>query len=82
MTTKTDIGKLKREIGDNVRILREASTSGVTELSQRAGIHRGYWYEVERGEVNVSLEALTSIAQALGVTVRDLLEPPKRKKAS
>ena len=48
-------------------------------LAERAGIHRTYVGDVERGERNVSLENIFAIAEALQVAPGDLLKPIARK---
>jgi len=68
----------RKTIGDNIRRIREASPLGVTELAEQANISRVYWYEVERGEVNVTIDNLSAIAKALKVSVRDLLTEPSK----
>jgi transcriptional regulator with XRE-family HTH domain len=74
----------RRVIGGNIKRLREESAKSVIDLASSAQIARGYWYEIESGLPNVTIEMLQQIANALSVTVRDLLEPakPKGRKAS
>lgn len=69
----------KQTIASNLQNCREKSGKSVAALAEEIGIARGYWYEIERGEVNVTIDMLERIASALGVTVRDLLEPRSRK---
>jgi transcriptional regulator with XRE-family HTH domain len=76
----------RRLIGANIRRLRETSGMPVTALAEGAGIKRGYWYEIESGLPNVTIDVLDRIAgelsKALGreVEARDLLtDPPKRR---
>jgi transcriptional regulator with XRE-family HTH domain len=45
------------------------------ELADVCGLHRTYVGSVERGERNVTLSSLETIAKALGVSVVDLLTP-------
>ena len=63
-------------IGHNIRRIREGQGFSVDQVLARTGLNiaRGYWYEIERGEVNVTIDQLTRIAEALGVTVRDFFE--------
>lgn len=70
----------KRIIGDNIRTLRMASRRSVIELTDSIGMARGYWYEIERGEVNVTIEVLQQVADLFKVTVRDLLTEPRKPK--
>jgi hypothetical protein len=43
------------------------------ESAHRARLHGRHWQKVEAGEVNVTLSTLSRIADALGVSVADLL---------
>ena len=43
------------------------------------GYHRTYWASVERGERNLSLQALERIAEKLGIEPVLLLESPDRR---
>jgi transcriptional regulator with XRE-family HTH domain len=42
-------------------------------LAELADLHPNYIGEVERGETNISLDALVRVAKALHVRVRDLV---------
>lgn len=58
--------------GKNVRKLR--SSLGITQegLALKAGLHRNYISDMERGTRNVSLRAINKVANALGVNEKDL----------
>ena len=45
------------------------------ELASAAGLHRTYVGAVERGERNVSMDAMWRLADCLGVSLRDLFPP-------
>lgn len=45
------------------------------DLASRSGLHRTYVGGVERGERNISLDAIWQLADALGVAGRDLVVP-------
>ncbi len=59
--------KLLREFGGNLR--KERARLGISqeELAHRAGLDRTYYGGVERGERNISLINIYSIAAALDV---------------
>ena len=59
-------GKRLRE----VRTLRGISQEKLAEL---AGLHRTYISSVERGERNISLVNIESLAKALDVTMAELM---------
>jgi len=45
------------------------------ELADRAGLHRTYIGDIERGKRNVSIINIFRLSLALNVTLRDLLKP-------
>ena len=44
------------------------------EAASRAGIHRTYFADVERGARNIGLKNVVAIARGLDVTVSDLMK--------
>lgn len=61
--------------GKNVRILRRLREISQESLAEQAGIYRSHITLIERGEINVSIDTMERIAHALGLEVRDLLDP-------
>ncbi len=64
----------------NVRGLRKSRGFSQEKLGEVCGLHRTYVGSVERGERNITLSSLEVLAQALGVTVPDLLAPRHKAK--
>jgi transcriptional regulator with XRE-family HTH domain len=62
-----------RTLAENIRRLRHKQSLSQEELADICGLHRTYVGSVERGERNVTLSSLEVLAQALGVSVVDLL---------
>jgi DNA-binding XRE family transcriptional regulator len=60
--------KARRLLGRNVRELREKHGWSQERLAEIADLHRNYIGNVERGEQNISIDNITTIARALGVT--------------
>lgn len=60
-------------VGLRVTELRGEKGWTQEELGHRAGLHRAYIGQVERGEKNIGLRNLEKIAKGLGVKVQDLL---------
>lgn len=60
--------------GCRVRMLRQKLRLSQEELAQRANIDRTYIGGVERGERNLSLLNIKRLADALGITAKDLLD--------
>lgn len=64
-----------QELGEAVHQLRLDRGYSQEVLADRAGLHRTYIGQVERGERNLSLGNLYGLADALAVPVADLLAP-------
>lgn len=65
-----------REIfGKNLRRARRLKEVTQEELALRADLSRTYVSEVERGARNISIDNMSLLAQALDVTLRDLVDP-------
>ena len=66
----TDINK---EVGFNIRRIREQRGLSQEKLAGLADLHRAYVGQIERGEKNIGLKNLEKIAKALKVNMKDLL---------
>ncbi len=74
------------DLGEVVRKRRLALNLSQEELAYRAGVHRTYLSDIERGARNITVTVLARIAEALEVRVSRLFrltediayEPPKR----
>jgi transcriptional regulator with XRE-family HTH domain len=76
--TTTDLARL----GARIRSLRTARGMPLTELAERASISKGYVSQLEGGSgANPTLDVLMRIAEALDVTIADLIHAPKAKPA-
>lgn len=64
---------LQGEFGRRLRRYRTAAGLSQEELAHRCGLHRTYVGSVERGERNVALLNIVSLATALGTDPADLL---------
>ena len=64
---------LQRALGRVVRVLRAEKGFSQESFSDFVGLHRTYIGAIERGERNVSLQNLTRIAEALGLSPSELL---------
>lgn len=76
--TESEAGDAQRAtrlaFGLRVRALRTALGISQEALAERAGVHRTYMSDVERGERNVGLDNVHAIAAALGVAPAKLFE--------
>ncbi len=64
---------INKEVGLNIRKLREQKGISQEKLAELAGLHRTYIGQIERNEKNIGLKNLGKIAKALKVNARDLL---------
>jgi len=62
----------RHAFGAQVRDLRAIQKLSQEQLADQSGLHRTYIGGVERGERNISLDAIWKIAEALGITPADL----------
>lgn len=63
---------VKLIFGERVRHLRKSIKLSQEALAEKAGLHRTYIGNVERGEKNISLENIEILSRALGVDIKDL----------
>ena len=63
----------RRAFGDRLRALRAERELSQEGLAHLAGLHRTYVGSVERGERNIGIDNLYALADALGVSPRDML---------
>lgn len=62
-----------KPFGTSVRVWRNRLGISQEELAARAGLHRTYICDVERGARNVTLRSIEKLAQALEISVPSLL---------
>ena len=62
----------RRALGRNLRSYREGVGSTQERLAEKADLSAKFLGEVERGTVNVSVDALARLAQALAIRIHDL----------
>lgn len=72
------VGNVKKQFGAAVRLRRNLLGISQEELAGRAGLHRTYISDVERGARNVSLESIHRLANALAVPVASLFPEPEQ----
>jgi len=58
----------RASLGQVMRAFRQRRDLSQEELGDRAGVHRTYVGQVERGERNPSFESLDRLLRALGVS--------------
>src|SRR3954464_6865017 len=71
---------IKRSFGAAIRFRRKGMGISQEELAGRAGLHRTYVADIERGARNLSLANIEKLAKALGTSIPALFteSPPSR----
>lgn len=64
---------IKKKFGQNLRAVRKSKGFSQEHLAYAAGIDRSYVGKIERGEVNLTIEKLYSLAQTIGCSPKDLV---------
>ncbi len=67
----------KKNLGVNVRRLREARGLSQQRLADLSGIPRPTWASLETGTANPTLAVLSKAADALNVSIEELIGPPR-----
>ena len=69
-----------KKLGWNIKMMRELSGMSRSELAPLIGMSYNNLGKIERGEIRIRLQTLEQIADALKVSVHDLMtfEPRKR----
>ena len=60
------------KFGEKVREERHRQRLSQEELAARAGVHRTYIGMIERAEKNITLENISKVAKALGLSISEL----------
>jgi len=63
---------IRKGLGKRIRTLRKLKALTQEELGEKAGLSYKFIGEIERGMVNLSLDSLVKIANALDVKAGDL----------
>jgi transcriptional regulator with XRE-family HTH domain len=62
-------------LGENVRTERVRQGLSQEELADKAGFHRTYIGMIERAERNITLRNLERLAEALDISITDVISP-------
>ncbi len=63
----------RKILGENLRTYRKQAKMSQEKLAEKAELHHNFIGNIERGEENVSVDALFRIARALNIQVSDLI---------
>jgi len=64
---------LRNIVGNNIKKYRKKMDISQEGLAERAGLHRTYIGGIERGERNITLDSLQTIATALNIAPVELI---------
>lgn len=67
------MSKLAVQVGANIRRIRKENGFSQEGLALKAKMDRSYVGRIERGEVNITLDALYSLSEAIGCNAKTLL---------
>lgn len=66
--------QIQARLGSNVRRLREAKGWSQEDYADRAGIHRTYVSDIERGRRNPTVTVVEKLAKPFAVSAGSLLD--------
>src|SRR6187399_2909621 len=69
--------EIPRNLGENVRKLRETRGLSQQQLAKLSGIPRPTWANIESGSANPTLSVLTRVASTLQVSIEELISAPR-----
>jgi len=66
--------KYRKVLGENIRSHRRKLGWSQIKLAEKSDLHHNYIGDIERGEENVSVDALMRIATAMKIGLSDLVK--------
>lgn len=69
-------------VGDTLATLRQAASLSLDALSRKAGVSKSMLSQIERGQANPTVAVVWRLANALGVSMGDLLGKPPAPSAA
>ena len=65
---------ISKKLGKNLKKIRTAKKMSQGDISRALGVHRAYISGIENGKRNPTLATIEKLANALGVSVDELLK--------
>lgn len=62
------------KLGENLKKIRIMKGITQTEIAKKLDVNRSFVSNIENGKTNPTLSTITNLAEALGVTVNELLK--------
>ena len=76
MSPKRNPIRIRQLLAQKMRFLRFTRGWSQELLAERAGLHRTHISQIERGQVNLSIDNLEKLAHAFDLPIPELLTPP------
>jgi len=70
---------IKQNLASNSRRLRESRNLSQQQIADLSGIPRPTWASLETGAANPTLSVLTKAANALGISIEELIAAPRNE---
>jgi transcriptional regulator with XRE-family HTH domain len=67
------VGKTTKEVAANIGKLRAAKRLTQSEVAEKGDINSNYFAQIERGEINLSVEMLEKVCKGLGAKSSEIL---------
>ena len=64
--------KILKDLGNKFKKARELANLKQTDVAEAAGLNANYYAQIERGEINLSVKKLQSIAKVLNIKSIDI----------
>jgi transcriptional regulator with XRE-family HTH domain len=74
-----EVEDLQRVLGMRIRELRVKKGFSQESFADHCGLHRTYQGGIERGERNLTIQTVLTVAKCLGITMSDLLTGIERE---
>ena len=68
------MAEINKQVGLKIRALREKKGWTQEQLAFEARLHRAYIGQIERGEKNIGIKNLDTIAKTLNINISELLK--------
>jgi transcriptional regulator with XRE-family HTH domain len=75
MKDSSEVGPARAVFATNLRRARRLQEVSQEQLALRSGMSRVFVGQIERGERSLTIDSMGALAEALGVPLRDLVDP-------
>lgn len=69
MASKSDLLKLQESVGSSIRQQRKTAGMSLRDLEKTTGIGRGHLSNFENGKINLTLETLKKLSDAINCPI-------------